>query len=227
MLSLVLAAIFFVGIHLCVAGTRLRGRLVARVGERAYRGVFSLLSLVGIVWLCAAYSRTDEVPLWQPLQLVRPAAIALMALAFAFVVLGLTTPNPTAVGAESRLADPEVARGMLRVTRHPFLWGVAVFSLVHLVANGDLASLVLFGSLALLSLVGTASIDRKRAAAHGERWRQFAAHTSNVPFAAIASGRARLDLAGLGWWRVALAAALFALALRYHASIFGVSPLPL
>jgi uncharacterized membrane protein len=83
-------------------------------------------------------------------------------------------------------------RGIVRITRHPFLWGVALWALVHLIVNGDLASLVLFGSLLVLALGGTVSIDAKRRRHFGEQWTQFASVTSGVPFAAIAAGRNRL-----------------------------------
>ena len=60
-LSLLLASAFFLLIHFVVSGTRLRDALVARVGEGAYRGAFSLASLVGILWMSHAYSqRTDD-----------------------------------------------------------------------------------------------------------------------------------------------------------------------
>ena len=78
---------------------------------------------------------------------------------------------------------------MLRITRHPFLWGVALWAAGHLMVNGDLASLILFGSLLVLAVFGTGSIDAKRRRALGEKWDAFAAKTSAVPFAAIAAGR--------------------------------------
>lgn len=225
MISLAAAACFFVGGHLLVAGTRLRRHAVDALGEGPYRGLFSLLALAGFAWLCLAYGRAHYVPLWGQLPALKPAVLVVNLLAFALAVAGLTTPNPTAVGAERRLEDPDAAVGILRVTRHPFLWGVALWASMHLVVNGDLASLVLFGSFVLLPLAGSRSIDAKRAAAHGERWRAFAARTSSLPFAAVLSGRTRLEATGLGW-RLALAVGLYALALAFHARVFGVSPFP-
>src|SRR5262245_10865182 len=127
--SLVLAAAFFVGIHVFVSGTSLRGTIVSRIGERAFLGAFSLASLAGIVWLSRAYASAPWVGLWQPPAGLRVVALVLVPLAFVFVVVGLTTPSPTVVGGEARaLADrADPARGILRVTRHPFLWGVALW----------------------------------------------------------------------------------------------------
>ena len=151
-----------------------------------------------------------------------------MPLAFVFVVVGLTTPSPTVVGGENRplsdRADP--AHGILRVTRHPFLWGVAIWAVAHLLTNGDLASAILFGSLLSLALIGPTLIDGKRRAAGSQDWQRFEASTSNVPFAAIAGGRNRLALGEIGAARFLGALALFASALALHRSVFGVSPYP-
>jgi uncharacterized membrane protein len=225
MLSLVLASAFFLLIHFGVSGTRVRDVLVARMGEKPYRGAFALASIIGLVWMSTAYARTPTVGLWGQLG-PRPAAFAAMLVAFLFAVIGLATPSPTRVGMESKLArGPDIARGMVRITRHPFLWGVALWGMVHLIVNGDLASLIFFGSLTLLALAGTVSIDAKRRRGFGEQWNQFARVTSNVPFAAIASGRNRLApaLREIGIARMAIAVAAFALFLFLHGRLFGVS----
>ena len=83
----------------------------------------------------------------------------------------------------------------------------------HLLISGDLPSLVLFGAFLFLALVGPLSIDAKRKKKHGERWDRFAAVTSNLPFAAIVSGRNSLRVGELGWWRIALGLVLFVVTL--------------
>jgi len=196
MLNLVAASAYFLLIHFGVSGTRLRDTLVLRLGEGPYRGAFALASVIGLVWMIYGYGHAPTVALWAPLPGLRPAAFALVFVAFLFVGIGLATPSPTRVGMESRLAQgTDMARGMVRVTRHPFLWGVALWSLVHLLMNGDLASVILFGSLLLLALGGTAAIDAKRRRKFGDGWTRFAQTTSSVPFAAILSGRNRIDSA--------------------------------
>jgi uncharacterized membrane protein len=226
MTSLVAATAFFLGIHVLISGTRLRDRLVARIGERGFQGVFSLLSLGGLIWLCAAYAGAPYVPLWGPLLGLEPLALVLVLVAFLLIGVGLTTPSPTVVGGESALDADEPARGILRITRHPFLCGVALWAAVHLLVNGDLAGTVLFGGILILALIGPASIDRKRERRLGARWARFAAHTSSVPFAAILQGRNELHIGELGWWRVGVALALYAAFLASHRWLFGVSALP-
>lgn len=224
MSNLIAAAVFFLGIHFGVSGTRLRDRLVAPLGEKKYRGLFALASLACLIWLIYAYGRAPYVPLWGQLVSLKPVAAPLVLIAFILVGVGLATPSPTVAGMESQLARGAPARGIVRITRHPFLWGVALWALVHLTINGDLASLLLFGSLLVLSLGGTFSIDAKRRRAFGEHWEQFARATSNVPFGAIASGRNQLGAAlrEVGLIKPLIAAAVYVALFLLHARLFGV-----
>src|SRR5437879_3661678 len=153
MLSLIAASSFFVLIHFAVSATRLRDVLGERIGAAAYRGAFACGSVVGSGWMSGAYSRAPTVDLWGRLISWRPLAFALVLIAFLLAGIGLATASPTRVGIESRLAQgTEIVRGIVRITRHPFLWGVGLWAFVHLMVNGDLASVILFGSLLLLAL---------------------------------------------------------------------------
>jgi uncharacterized membrane protein len=225
MANLIAAAAFFLAIHFGVSGTRLRDRLVGVLGERAFRGLFALTSVAGLIWMARAYSHAQHVSLWGQLIVLKPIAPALMLIAFAFIVIGVSTPSPTTAGMESRLEGEVQVRGMTRITRHPFLWGTALWALVHFVINGDAASSVLFGSLLLLALAGTASIDAKRRRNYGERWEQFARETSNIPFAAIAAGRNRLGpaLREIGIVRPLVTIVIFAVVFALHGRLFGAA----
>lgn len=224
MTSLVLAALVFAVMHLGVAGTRLRDRAVAIYGEKAYRGAFSLATVVVLLWLIVAYGRAPYLPTWGMLAPWAPVMVVLMLPAMLLAVIGLLTPSPTAVGQERRLAEPP--RGILRVTRHPFLNGVALWALLHLVGDGDLASLVFFACFALVAVFGTTSIDAKRRRLMGEAaWIPFATRTSIIPFAAIVAGRNQFSLVEIGVWRTLGGLLAYGLALGAHAPLFGVSPL--
>jgi uncharacterized membrane protein len=148
----------------------------------------------------------------------------LVFVSFLFVGIGLATPSPTRVGMESKLAQgTDLARGMVRITRHPFLWGVALWALVHLIVNGDLASFILFGSLLVLALGGTVAIDAKRRRKFKDGWAQFAQTTSSVPFAAILSGRNSIvaALREIGVVRPLVALLAYVLTLCLHGRLFG------
>lgn len=225
MATLIIAASFFVGIHVFIAGTTLRARLVSWIGEEGFQAIFSVLSLAGIIWLSRAYRQADYVELWGQVQGFRWLAWTIMLVAFFFVVSAFTAPNPTAVRGGILLKEKEPAKGIQRITRHPFLCGVALWSLTHLAFNGDLASLIFFAAFLSLSLAGPASIDKKRKQVFGRDWDRFAAVTSVVPFVAVLRGRNSLRLSEIGWWRPALAMVVFGFFLHMHKNLFGVSPM--
>ena len=228
MTSLALACLFFLGIHIVISGSPLRGAIVGGIGERAYLAGFSLLSIGGLAWVIAAYGAAHVTPAiwWTAPRWLHWPALALMLLAVLLVVVGLTTPSPTATGGEQRLQREDAVRGVLRISRHPFLWGVALWAATHLALNGDAASALLFATFLLLALIGPPMIDAKRRRAFGPRWERFAAATSSLPFAAIAAGRNRLRLGEIGAWRLALGVAVYALLLAGHRWAFGVSAWP-
>lgn len=230
MTSLLAAATFFVLLHLLVSGTRLRDVLIGRIGQGAYMGLFVLASFAGLAWLGFGYAAARTAPwntaYWEVTPLTRLVQLGLMLVAVLFIVVGLTTPNPTSVKQESALERPDVVKGMLRVTRHPFLWGVALWGLGHLIVHGDRAGMILFGSMLALALFGTASIDAKRRRALGPAWDAFAAQTSNIPFAAILAGRQSLKLGEIGAWRIALGLAVYAALALGHPYLFGARALP-
>ncbi len=229
MTMLIAAATVFLAIHLLIAGTRVRDAITGAIGEGTYLGLFSLASLGAIVWLALSYNaaqRGADPLLYDLGPGVKHLGIPLIALAFVLGIQGLFMPNPTALRQEGAAANPDTVKGVLRITRHPFLWGVAIWSAFHLSANGDEASVIFFGSFFVLSILGTISIDAKRRRKMGEAWTAFAAKTSNIPFGAVISGRNSLKIGESFGWRFWVAALLFVVILFAHPHIFGVSPFP-
>lgn len=223
MTALALAALTFTLLHLLVSGTRLRDVLVARLGEGLFRGLFSLASAAALGWLIWAYGQV-RMPEVTALADWRWLAAVLMGVALAFIVLGLVTPGPTIVGGEKLLQHDDPARGIHRVTRHPFLWGVALWSAVHLAYNAGAANLAFFGTFLVVSAAGTFSIDAKRARIFGELWQRYAARTSNLPFAAILQGRNRLVAGEFGLLALGAAVGVFVVVSLVHARLFGLPP---
>jgi uncharacterized membrane protein len=226
MAELILAGLFLLASHFGISSTPLRAALVARLGERGYLILYALIAFAALGWLIGAWARAPYVELWPPAPALAAVPLLVVPIALVLLVGGLTTPNPTAVGAPAELlAEGAPAQGVFRITRHPFMWGVGLWAFAHLLANGDLASVLLFASLGALALLGTLLIDRKYALRRGTDWQRFAAATSNLPLAAVFAGRQRLVLAEIGWWRLALALALFATLLALHPWLFGGAPL--
>lgn len=220
--ELLLAGVLFVGTHLGISSTPLRGWLIARIGQGPYLGVYSLIAAVTLGLLILAYSNAPPAEfVWTPTPALRWLALLVMPVAMIFLLGGFLAPNPTAVGMEGKLASVGQGRGLLRITRHPFQWAVVLWAIVHVLANGDLRGIVLFASVGALSFLGTFLMDRKKAATLGDQWQQFAAVTSNVPFAAILTGRNRLVLSEIAA-PVVVGLAGYAVVLWAHRWIAGV-----
>lgn len=227
MTELILAVLVFLATHAIPAAKPIRAALVGRWGERAYLVAYSMLSLATLVWLGAAYARAPYLEIWPPAAWTRWLPLLVMPFACIFLVAALISPNPLSIGGRSRGFD--AARpGIAAVTRHPLIWAFVLWAVAHIPANGDVASLILFGLLLALSLAGPPSLDAKRRASLGEeRWRHLARVTSGFPFVAIISGRARLRLRDIGPWPIIGGLLLYVLLILLHAPLIGVSPLPI
>lgn len=219
-LHLAAGALVFFGGHVLLSAAPVRPGMVARLGERGFLALYSTIALIGLVWLGYGYAVAPREPWWGgpglaavPLVLMAPAAL--------LYVGAFSQRNPTSVGQS---ADADAARGIMRITRHPFLWAMALWAAGHLVVNGDLPSLVLFGGILALSLVGMREIDRKSRRRDPVGFAAFEARTSMVPFAAIARGHNRLVWSEIGWWRLAIAALLYAALIGLHPLVIGASP---
>jgi uncharacterized membrane protein len=217
---LALASLVFLATHF-VSSTPLRKPIVESFGEKAYLGAYSVVSFVTLGWMAWAYLRAPYEVLWQ-VPGVKLWPLAVMPFALILVAAGVMTKNPSAVGQARALQGGEPARGILRVTRHPVMWGIALWAGVHVLARGDAASLVFFGSFLVLALAGTRLIDARKADSLGEDWARFAAVTSNVPFTAIVEGRNRFSAGEIGAKRIATGLALYAIVVAIHPWLFGV-----
>lgn len=230
--SFTIALAVFIALHIGLSATGLRRSAVGVIGEGPYRGLFALASAGALVWMIMGYRALRGDPL-DPLNRLlyvpevwgRHAAQGLVLIGFLFAVTGLLTPGPTTAGMEGMLKKEESAKGILRITRHPFLWGVFFWGLGHLLANGERGAVMLFGGLAVMVLFGTRSIDRKSAARDPEHWAQFAAVTSNVPLAAVVQGRNKLAI-GEMWWRLLIAIGAYLGVVWAHGAVFGLPVVP-
>lgn len=218
MLHLILAMLAFLASHAIPARPRLRDAGIRRLGTVGYHLAYSALSLAVTVWLGLAYAEAPFTPLWDQQPWMRWVPLVAMFFSSQLVVLGLTTANPFSIGIGGRGFDPE-RPGILRLTRHPLLWALVLWAAAHIVPNGDVAALILFGPLLLLALAGPALMERKRRRSLGPDAFAALARRTHAPSAAV--------LGEIGPWRPMIGAALYAALLYLHPVIIGVSPLPL
>ena len=222
LLSLVIAGVAFCGSHILLSSTRLRGSLRDQLGERGFLAVYSLTSLVIFAWFVAAYSAAPTIVLWPRQRWTALVPVSVMPLATILLVAGYSTRNPTAVGMERSARADDPAPGILSITRHPVMWAIGLWAVAHLIANGDLSAVLFFGSLAALALGGTVLIDRKKQLALGSNWARLAELTSNVPFAALLTGRTKLRWREIGLLRVAAGLLLYAVLYLAHPIVTGL-----
>ena len=216
--ELYFAAAAFLATHF-VPSTPLRGVLVKALGEKAYVGLYTLVSFATIGWMVWAYDRAPLEPLWVGLRWL-PAV--LMPFSFVLLACGVLARNPTIVGADKLLKSPEPARGIIRVTRHPVMWAIFFWALAHLLARGELGAIVFFGTFLLLAALGAVLMDQRKARTLGEDWQRFAAVTSYLPFVAILRGRNSFKASEIGWRNPAIGLALYALFFWFHPLLFGI-----
>lgn len=222
--ALFAATLAFVGGHFLLSSETLRPLLNRVLGAPGFLILYSAAVSAALVWMIAAYTAAPAVTVWVPPAVLSWFPAMVMPVALFLVIAGVSTPNPGMVGAERRLktSDPETpATGIISVTRHPFLWGTALWAASHLLVNGDLASIILMGGVLVLSLAGMWHIDQRREAALGAAWGPVKLTTGAVPFAAILSRRCKLDWRGIGWWRPALAIAAYLIIAHIHDLMTG------
>lgn len=224
---LTLSVIVFVGSHFLLSAPPVRRPLVRAMGEWPFIGFYSLVALGLFGWMLLAYAAAPFIPVWDPPTALRHLSLTVMVFACILVVAGLSTPNPSVVWMDGDAIAGQSPVGILKVTRHPMMWGVGLWSLTHLLANGDAGGIILFGGMAVLSFGGAAAIDIKKRVLLGDAWARYCAKTSYVPFGAIVRGRARVGLREIGYWRLVLGIVLYVVLLVGHAALFGVDPWPL
>jgi uncharacterized membrane protein len=144
-------AIFF-GIHLVPSFVDFRSRLIDRIGAGAYKGVYSIIALIGLILIGQGMSKAEYQPIWEPPFWGGVIAVVVMPLSFYLFATAYMKSN------------------IKRFLRHPMLLGVLLWSGVHLLTNGDLASLVLFGSFAVFSLFAMFSANRRGALYQKEKY---------------------------------------------------------
>lgn len=193
------------------------------LGERAFAWGYGAVAVAQLIWIGQAIEAAPVVRYWEPPEWTAAVPLLVMPFALLLLVCGFTQNNPTATLASGRLARREVT-GILAITRNPVMWGLGLWSLAHLAVVAEVAEALRYAAFAGLALLFLPRIEAKQRAKWGGRaWADFAARSSNVPFVAMAQGRARLRWREIGALRLVVAAALYvAIILWLHPKIADV-----
>ncbi len=136
----------FFGAHLIPSVPGFREQLMGKLGANGYKGIFSVVSLAGIILLSMGYSRMDYQELWPTPEWAGSLALVVMP----FVIL--------------LWISAELKGNIRKSIKHPMMIGMLLWSTIHLINNGDVASMYLFGSFAVYSAYSVISSIRKGSA---------------------------------------------------------------
>ncbi len=215
--------LLFAGTHTALSHPPIRARLVNRLGERAFLGVYSLVAFATFIPLVSTYfgNRSSQAV---PLAALATApgiwwvTILLMLLAISLLVLAYSRLNPVSSLMEKSSSG---AKGMLRITRHSAFMGLAIFGLAHLFVNHSAIDRAFFGGMFLYALLGAAHQDWRRRQSKKPELQRFFVETSFFPFVAIATGRNRFEPRELRPIALIAAIVIFALVFAFHHRLFG------
>jgi uncharacterized membrane protein len=188
MLLMILGLAVFVTAHTFTTFRAERAAVIGQVGEIPYKIAYSLVSLAGIVLIVhgfGAYRSAGYIPLWDPPVALRHTALLLMLVSFIL------------------LAAAYAPAGLIKgAVKHPMLAGVKIWALAHLLANGDLGSVLLFGTFLAWAVYDRIAVKRRADAVVPPRsgWTQgdwIACAVGVIAWAAFIGGLHRL-LFGVG-----------------------------
>lgn len=142
---LILGLVIFIGIHLLPTWQGLRARLITRIGIGAYKAFFSIIAAISLVLIWVGFANSPHIEVFNPPSWGYKLVPILMLPALILLVAAYIPCN------------------IRRVVKHPMLIGIKLWALGHLLANGDVASLLLFGSLLAFAVFDMISVKRRKA----------------------------------------------------------------
>ena len=213
------ALLAFFALHSIPVRPAIKSRIVDLVGARPFTLIYSCISLLALGWLIVAASRAPYIELWSPAPWQNWVALVTMLAVCMIVAFALARPNPFSFGGAPGVRfDPERA-GIVRPNRHPLLLAFFLWAAAHMLPNGDLAHVILFGLFAGFSLLGMKLINRRKQRQLGEMAYddQLRAVRQTPVIGSFAQDRVMIrTIAGIG---------ILVLLVVLHPAIIGVSPL--
>lgn len=213
----------FVLSHIGMTTPPVRDKLVARLGERGFQGVYSLVSLLLLGGAIHVYGRLGVYPVWAAPGWAWILCSALMLGASILFVGSLTPANRALAGVP---ATNRPASGVLRLTRHPMMWAFAIWAVVHAWLSGNLPTILLALAIGALALLGAAHQDAKKARLLGESWQRYQDSTSYWPLGAQFAGKQPWSALWPGLVPVAGGVLIWALVTFVHPMLMGAPVVP-
>ncbi len=207
-------AVFFVSHAVPVRGA-IKSRISTLISPRGFTIVYSTLSTAILAWLIVAAGRAPYIEIWAFAPWQKHVPLAGMAIATIVTALAIGRPNPLSFGGSNNSRFDPQNPGLVGWLRHPLLFVLLIWSLAHIVPNGDLAHIILFGVFAGFALLGHLLINRRQKRLLG-----------TAEWSRLIATKRRLTLTKNGLARLTIGIALYLLLLILHTPIIGISPLP-
>jgi uncharacterized membrane protein len=177
-MGLVLSAIAFLGTHFLLSHP-LRRPLRQAVGEGPFQGIYSVIALLTFGSMIYFYRVIGREPqLWVAGDGLWLLGTILMWIG-SILFVGSFIKNPSLVGAKGPAGGPS---GVFTITRHPMMWGFALWGIVHLIVVGTAKAMMFDGAIILLALGGSLGQDVKKGRQFGDAWHEWTAQTAFIPF---------------------------------------------
>ena len=199
LLSLGAASVAFVGTHFALSHP-LRAPLVRAVGAGPFLGIYSLVALATFAWMALAFRAAPPADLPGSGEIGWGIA-TLLTLPALVLLLGSLRGNPALPDPGAAKAAERDPSGVFAVTRHPMMWGFALWAISHIVLWWSVRTLVVAGAVLILALLGAHMQDRKKRVLMGEAWAGWEAKTRYWPrWSALPRAGALLWLLAFALW---------------------------
>jgi uncharacterized membrane protein len=225
-LDFILALTAFLGSHILPRLGGLRERLIASLGRRVYFSLYGVLSLILLAWVILAAGAAPQLQVWPHHVWMRWLLNLVMPVVFILVFCGIGLPAPNTLGSKRGTAFDPSDPGFASVSRHPLLLALLLWASAHLLANGELAHVILFGVFAGFPVVAMWAFDRKSKRQMGQKAEAFFDQTAWLSLKPLLQPH---------WWQqnlrgLALRAGLglftWIVVLHLHEPVIGAWPFP-
>jgi uncharacterized membrane protein len=201
-LLLGLACLAFVGTHFLMSHP-MRTGLVRGLGANGFALAYSGVSLVLFYWMVVEFVRAPKQAALWPVGDVIWAVATLVTLIASVLFVGSFVRNPSLPGAHDAMAA-QAPFGVFKVTRHPMMWGFALWGMAHILVAPRIDNFIFAGSIVFLALVGAKAQEIKKARLSGVGWDAWLRRTSfGLNLSALPKAGVGPWLAGVALWAVA------------------------
>lgn len=176
-----LAMMVFLFSHALPVRPPIKPWFVDRLGVRGFTLAYSAASIVILIWIIRAASRAPFVELWATQSWMVHATMTVMGLVCILLALSVAAPNPFSFGGMRNASFDPQKPGVVRFVRHPLLLALSLWSFAHLLVNGDLAHMILFGVFGAFALAGGKLINARRKRRLADSYNPLLAEAKKAP----------------------------------------------